>query len=206
MAYACRTGTRTTLAALRARGWRLLLTAGAVLRSEGFRYGLDNGAWGAYQAGESFDRDAFINAVRSVGHGADWIVVPDIVLGGLESLAVSRSWLPELVEVGRPVLIPIQDGMAFDDLAPLVDPKRIGIFVGGSTEWKEAAILKWGPWCRARGITCHVGRVNTARRVALCAAGRVASFDGSSVARFPSTLRMLDSARRQIALPLGVDQ
>lgn len=203
MAYACRTGTRTTLAALRQRNWRLLLTAGAVLRSEGFRYGLDNGAWGAYQASEPFDRNAFVDAVRAVGQGADWIVVPDIVLGGLESLAVSRSWLPELTEVGRLLLIPIQDGMTFEDLAPLVNPERVGIFVGGSTEWKESSILTWGPWCRARGIACHVGRVNTARRVALCAAGQVTSFDGSSVARFPSTLTMLDGARRQMALPMG---
>jgi hypothetical protein len=203
MPYACRTGTRTTLAALRRHGWRLLLTAGAVLRTEGFRYGLDNGAWGAYQAGEPFDRAAFEDAVRQVGAAADWIVVPDIVLGGLESLTVSRSWLPELAPLGRLLLIPIQDGMTFAHLEPLVEPGRVGIFVGGSTEWKEAAILTWGPWCRRRGIACHVGRVNTARRIALCAAGRVTSFDGSSVARFPSTLRQLDSARRQLALPMG---
>jgi hypothetical protein len=203
MAYACRTGTRTTLAALRKHGWRLLLTAGAVLRPEGFRYGLDNGAWGAFQAGQPFDRTAFTEAVRAVGAGADWIVVPDIVLGGLESLRVSKAWLPELAAVGRLLLIPIQDGMTFDHLDPLVEPGRVGIFVGGSTEWKEGAILRWGPWCRQRGIACHVGRVNTARRIALCAAGRVTSFDGSSVARFPSTLRQLDSARRQLALPMG---
>jgi hypothetical protein len=36
--YASRTGTRRNLDALRERGWRLLVSASGVLRTEGFRY------------------------------------------------------------------------------------------------------------------------------------------------------------------------
>jgi hypothetical protein len=53
--YASRTGTRRNLAALRAAGWRLLLSPTGVLRTEGFRYALDNGAWTAHQQGTEFD-------------------------------------------------------------------------------------------------------------------------------------------------------
>ncbi len=87
--YASRTGTRRNLAALRAAGWRLLVSAKGALLHEGFRYALDNGAWSAYQAKEPFDEAAFLRAIDRLGAGADWIVIPDIVAGGLRSLDYS---------------------------------------------------------------------------------------------------------------------
>lgn len=42
--YASRTGTRRNLDALRAAGWRLMVSARGALRTEGFPYALDNGA------------------------------------------------------------------------------------------------------------------------------------------------------------------
>jgi len=198
--YACRTGTRSTVVALRDAGWRFLLTAGAVLNPHGLRYALDNGAWSAHQRGLPFDDRAFEEAVREVGASADFIVAPDIVCGGLDSLAVSLRWLPWLLQHGRRVLVPLQDGMEPRHVAPILSPGRVGLFVGGSTAWKEWAIPTWGPWARARAIYCHVGRVNSARRIALCAQGMCSSFDGSSVTRFGKSLRRLDGARRQLAL------
>ena len=65
--YASRTGTRRNLDALRAAGWRLLVSARGVLRSEGCGYALDNGAWTAHQRGEAFDEDAFVEAVDRLG-------------------------------------------------------------------------------------------------------------------------------------------
>ncbi len=75
--YASRTGTKRSLAALREAGWRLLVSAKGVLRTEGFDYALDNGAWTAHQKGEPFDVPAFEKAVEALGTGADWIVAPD---------------------------------------------------------------------------------------------------------------------------------
>lgn len=43
-AYASRTGTKRNLAALRAAGWGLFVSAAGVHRSEGFRFIIDNGA------------------------------------------------------------------------------------------------------------------------------------------------------------------
>src|SRR3546814_4879783 len=49
IAYASRTGTRRNLDALRDAGWRLMVSARGVLRTEGFPYELDNGAWTSFQ-------------------------------------------------------------------------------------------------------------------------------------------------------------
>lgn len=198
--YAARTGTRRNLDALRRAGWRLMVSARGPLRPERFRYALDNGAWTAFQQGELFDVPAFERAVTLLGPGADWIVLPDIVAGGLASLRFSLDWLdtlrnrPELH--GAQYLLAVQNGMEPQHIAPLAGPE-IGIFVGGDTPWKLATIATWTRLAHERGAICHVGRVNTVRRIRLCAAAGADSFDGSGVSRFASALPPLDLARRQ---------
>lgn len=59
IAYASRTGTHRDLDALRAAGWRLMISARGVYRTEGFRDALDNGAWTSFQRGESSHAAAF---------------------------------------------------------------------------------------------------------------------------------------------------
>lgn len=196
--YASRTGTRRNLEAMRSAGWRLILSPAGVLRTEGFPYGLDNGAWSAYQQSRSWDEGAFVQAVDLFGAGADWVVAPDIVCGGHASLDLSLRWLPRLDTCAR-VLIAAQDGHTPADLAPHLCP-RIGVFVGGSTEWKERSAVAWGRVARARGAYLHIARVNTARRIAICAEAQADSFDGSSVSRYAANLPRLDSARKQLTI------
>jgi hypothetical protein len=157
IAYASATGTRRNLAALRGAGWRLLLSPTGALRPVGFRYALDNGAWTAYQRGTEFDGRAFARALDSHGAGADWIVIPDIVAGGRRSLEFSMRWLPTLLKLGRPLLLAVQDGMQPADVA---DPLsgRVGLFVGGSTGWKEQTACRWGQLARERGCWLLVAR------------------------------------------------
>jgi hypothetical protein len=198
--YASRTGTHRNLDALRRAGWRLMVSARGSLRPEGFRYALDNGAWTAFQRGEPFDVSAFDKAATLLGPAADWIVLPDIVAGGSASLRLSLDWLdalrnrPELH--GAQYLLAVQNGMEPGHIAPLVDPE-VGIFVGGDTPWKLAMMATWARLAHERGALCHVGRVNTVRRIRLCAAVGADSFDGSGVSRFASALPPLDLARRQ---------
>jgi len=201
IAYASRTGTRRNLAALRGAGWRLLVSARGVLRHEGFPYALDNGAWTAFQKGEPFDVPAFERAVAWGGSGADWLILPDIVGGGLESLRVSMEWAPRLQSV-CPLLLAVQDGMAIDDVASIVGPD-LGVAVGGSTGWKESTLPAWGQLASLRGAYLHVLRVNTCRRIDLCRDAGAHSFDGTSVTRFVKTLPLLDGARRQLSLLNG---
>jgi hypothetical protein len=198
IAYASRTGTRRNLAALRAAGWRLLVSARGRLRHEGFRYAIDNGAWTAHQRGEPFDIPAFERAVEWGAAGADWLILPDAVGAGLESLRMSLRWAPRLAGL-CPLLLAVQDGMTVADVRPFVG-RDIGIAVGGSTEWKEGTTREWGHLASETGAYLHILRVNTVRRIRICQDARADSFDGSSVSRFVSTLAPLDAARRQTSI------
>jgi hypothetical protein len=195
IAYASRTGTKRNLRALRLHGWRLLVTPER-LSTEGFRYALDNGAWGAHQRGESWCEGPFVEAVARLGADADWVVAPDIVAGGRASLERSKVWLPRLLDVAPVVLVAVQDGMVPADIEPLLG-ERVGLFVGGSTEWKLATLRTWCGLARGRGAWAHVGRVNSVRRINRCLAAGATSFDGSSVSRYAVNITKLDAARRQ---------
>jgi hypothetical protein len=197
VSYASRTGTKRNLEAMRRAGWHLLVSAKGTLRTEGMPYALDNGAWTAYQQGQDFDEDAFLLAVDKLGEGAEWIVLPDIVQGGMASLDYSLRWMERLRGIPTRLLIAVQNGMEPDDVRSLLNPS-VGIFVGGSTEWKEATAGAWGSVARRRNCYLHVGRVNTVRRIRICAAAGASSIDGTSVSRFAKTLSPLDAASRQV--------
>ena len=195
--YASRTGTRRNLDALRRAGWRLMISRTGAWRTEGFPYALDNGAWTDFRSGRDFDDAAFKTLVDRLGGLADWIVSPDIVAGGVRSLRFSLLWLPHLLVRTRMALIPVQDGMVPDDLVSVVLPKRVGLFLGGSTEWKLSTMRQWGEFCRDRGVHYHVGRVNSAKRFRLAHMAGADSADGSSASRYAVTLPNLDFAARQ---------
>lgn len=201
--YASRTGTRRNLDAMRSRGWRILVSASGVLRHEGFPYALDNGAWSAFTQGRPFDEPLFLQALRLLGRDADWTVIPDIVEGGAASLEMSLRHMRRVLDECSVGLIAVQDGMSVDDVRPFIGP-RVGIFIGGSTEWKLATMHDWGALAREAKAWCHVGRVNSARRIRLCALAGAHSFDGTSASRFAVTIPKLDHARRQQTLWIAV--
>tara|TARA_R100001594_G_scaffold94226_1_gene128407 strand:- start:1640 stop:2059 length:420 start_codon:yes stop_codon:yes gene_type:complete len=134
--------------------------------------------------------------------GADFIVVPDIVEGGIDSLRFSETWLPRLQGYGTLLLLAVQDGMSIDDVRPMLG-KDIGIFLGGSTDWKLNTMRDWGRAAQEAGCYFHVGRVNTMKRIHLCGLAGAHSFDGTSVTKFPSTINLLNNARKQLSLWSG---
>lgn len=194
--YASMTGTLRNLAALDDAGWHVLLSPAGSLNPKGRPYALDNGAWTAHQQGTEFDTDAFMRAVDKVGEFAEWIVLPDIVMGGQRSLDLSLSWLEKLAGLPARLLIAVQNGIEVDDVRSYLNPS-VGIFVGGDTAWKEQTTPTWGSLARRRNCYLHVGRVNSQRRIGICAAAGADSFDGTSVTRYAVTMRPLDAARRQ---------
>ncbi len=191
MMYASRTGTRRNLDELSRYGWRLLVSARGVLRHEGFRYALDNGAWTSFQRREPFDVAAFARAVDALGADADFVVVPDAVGDASTTLRMADFWIPRLV--GLRLYLAVQDGMDAGDLPAEV----AGVFVGGSTEWKLRTAPYWRTETTRRGMLCHVARVNTERRIEWCRSFGATSVDGSSASRFAVTTRPLDDARRR---------
>lgn len=191
--YASRTGTRRNLAALRESGWRLLVSAAGVHRNEGFRYAIDNGAWTAYQQGKTIDIRAFTRILRKMGANADWCVIPDVVAGGRASLNLSLQWMRYVLDECAMGMLAVQDGMIVDDVRDLVGP-RVGIFVGGTTQWKLATMGTWAELSRVKNAWCHIARVNSQRRIRLVATAGARSFDGSSASRYAQSLPGLDRA------------
>lgn len=180
---------------LRRYGWRLIVSPTGVWRSEGFRYGLDNGAWTAHQSGDPWDAVLFRDAVESMGRDADWIVCPDVVGKMAESLTRTREWFPWLTRTHPRILIAVQDGMTPDHIDDLVGAGRwVGVFIGGTTGWKEASMAMWGEYKKKKDFYLHVGRVNTVRRIEMCARAGADSFDGTSPSRYASNTPRLSEA------------
>lgn len=200
MLYATITGTARNMAELRRCGFRLLTAPVHLSRGvPPWKYAIDNGAWTAHQQGTEFDGEGFARMVDAMGEGADWIALPDIVCGGLASLDLSLSWLERLRGVGVPLLVPVQDGMQARDVRDLLGAD-VGIFVGGSTEWKEKTMGAWARLARRHGAYCHVGRVNTQRRIAMVTAAGADSCDGTSATRFAVNAAPLARAAKQGSL------
>ncbi len=194
--YATTTRTKRNIEALRRSGWRLLLSPD-IQNDWGMRYGLDNGAWGCFQQGRAFDDVAFMRLLKSKGPGADWVVVPDIVAGGLKSLSFSLEWLPICQRHACLCLLAVQDGMSPKDVVDHLRP-GIGLFVGGSTEYKLKTLAEWGDVAAFFECYLHVGRVNTQRRIRLCKEAGADSFDGTSATRYSTTLRLLNAELTQM--------
>ncbi len=205
LAYASRTGTRRNLDALRARGWRLLVSAAGVHRTEGFaRFAIDDGAWTVRETGDYPPplKHKFIRLMVRFGDLADWAVPPDIVAGGNRSLALSMKWLPWVLDHCSRALIAVQDGMVADDVRPHLG-RQVGVFVGGSTPWKLDTMAMWADLARAAGAWCHVARVNSVKRIKKCALAGATSFDGSSGSRYAVTIPELDREVVQQFFVLG---
>lgn len=205
-----RTGTRTTLSATKRARWGMLISAAGVWRTEGFDVWVgDNGAWTDHMQGRPFDTKRFVRFVGWIcaqiraGNPPRWIVLPDIVMGGIGSLDLSVRWLRWLHNVpalaATRFMLVVQNGMeacaaTLTRLRRIVGP-MVGIFVGGDTDWKLQTMGFWRAFTHMLGAILHVGRVNSARRIEACGKIGADSFDGSSVSRFPKTLTGLERAR-----------
>jgi len=198
--YSCNEGSHRNMARLREAEWRILITPYHPTLHDGFRFAIDNGAWRAYQNKLPFDAAGFEGLVERLGCAADFVIVPDVVGDGKASLEFSVSWLPKLRTL-KHLLLPVQDGMTAHDVGMVLRQNvKLGLFLGGTTEWKLKEMYAWGMVAHAWNRWFHVARVNSIRRVRLCAEAGADSFDGTGATRFRNNLPRLDAARRQPSL------
>lgn len=96
--------------------------------------------------------------------------------------------------------------MTLADVEPHLN-ERVGVFVGGSpnTDFKERTTPMWAQACRKVGVWCHVGRVNSQRRIAVCATAGATSFDGTSASKWSDSLPELNRAVVQGSLVFDTD-
>lgn len=204
--YATLTGTKRNLTEMHAHGMRLVMGPDQLdrqVRTPPLPWFVDNGAWSCFRQQLPFDADAFRAALDRWGPGSDFVVAPDVVAGGLESLAFSRSWERECRQRSKSaVYLVVQDGMSVEDVA--AEPYWFdGLFVGGSTAWKERTMHAWGALAQERGLPLHVGRVNSDRRLRLAIDAGASSVDGTSPSRFSvNTARLARVAQEPRHPPL----
>jgi hypothetical protein len=155
-------------------------------------YALDNGAYLCHINKEDFDETAFLDFCARYGQYADWIVIPDVVCDAtktLKGVSIYTKKIRELLPKARLLLV-WQDGMVRSDIIPYLK-KGIGVFVGGSTEGKLMSMYWIAGLCREYGVWCHVGRVNSIKRLRAVMSCGANSFDGSGIVRYLPTLKLM---------------
>jgi len=131
---------------------------------EGIPVALDNGAFPAFQKGRGFNEYAFLKAldcIYNLNLDLQFIVLPDIVTGGMKSLDFSMSWADRLH--GNNLAFVVQDGMSLISEGgkinlTLMDDRISTIFVGGSVEWKWKTAKDWVDIAHKNGKKCHIGQ------------------------------------------------
>ena len=124
-----------------------------------------------------------------------FVACPDIVGDARRTLELYQHFSIQLG--GLPRALVLQDGI--ENLKIPWDNLE-AIFIGGTNEFKESKIAK--DCCKTAKILgkwTHVGRVNTAKRVAEYA-GLADSIDGSGISRFDHMLKSVLSSVKKLPL------
>ena len=161
-----------------------------------FKCALDNGAFACHRRGFPFQEDVFfktISAAYKNGITLDFIVCPDIVCGGMESLEFSFWWARNKLRGTRNLALAVQDGMSTrlieKDMSSLEDFSHI--FIGGSKEWKWETAKSWKDFADKCGKKLHIGGVGTLDRLKQARDIGADSVDSTSFVRNES-LHILD--------------
>jgi len=130
----------------------------------------DNGAFRDHKAKSPFDAQAFERdmeyiAALPAGVRPAWLVLPDVVAGGLASLRESENWIPTCAPLA-PLALAVQDGMRVKDVEHLAGKVAV-LFVGGSPEWKWRTARYWTREAHRLGLQCHIGKVGSEKWVRL---------------------------------------
>lgn len=148
-------------------------------------FAVDNGCYSAFSRKVEWNPTKFLNILykcKALGLTPDFIVIPDIVGGGLDSLKKSETWGPFLEkEFGFPMYLAVQDGMKVEDVYNSSLLWIIhGIFIGGTMKWKIAHMKEWVDFAHDEKLKCHVGRIGTFSRMKMTKIVGADSIDSTS--------------------------
>lgn len=165
-------------------------------------YALDNGAFSYYKRGLDFDGGAFLAMCDKYADRSDWIVIPDKVGDWQETVKMCMRWTNILISYERPLMLVAQDGCEVNNYEVIRSAMSSsiygGIFVGGSTDWKLQHMQALATICTEKSKICHVGRVNSRRRILQCHEAGAHSFDGSGSSRFNPTALIVCKTMRDL--------
>ena len=167
-------------------------------------WALDNGAYKAYTDNTEFDEERFLKTIYEKLPNAklhpDFIVVPDKVGAGKESLEFSLDWHSKLKHIDEHNwYLAVQDGMEIADVADIVTDFD-GIFVGGTVKWKVSTGENWVKLAHKHKLPCHIGRVGVFKRIVWAKRIGADSIDSTNFVRNPDGFRPLESSYLQTIL------
>lgn len=148
----------------------------------------DNGAFKDWRNGQEFNTVRFMRDMSKIttdiekgwNTAPDFIVVPDLVAAGVESLDESNGWLEWLKDRNVPLYLAVQDGMTTEDVAPLIEFQNYGgIFVGGTVKWKRETAAVWCELAAWMSVPAHIGRCGTDKKVLWAHSIGASSIDSS---------------------------
>ena len=142
-------------------------------------WALDNGAFKLWRNELPFDGERFLSvAERAAEHAPrpTFVVCPDVVAGGLASLALSLAWAPKLAALGHRLALVVQDGMRPEDIEPHVGTFAV-LFLGGTRSWKLRTAEAWTQFAHSHDLECHGGRFGSQEAVAVALSIGIDSID-----------------------------
>lgn len=144
-------------------------------------YALDNGAWPSFKNQRPWSESQFLRLVdKAAGCSVlpKFLIIPDVVGNSIATLEKWHHWYSQLKDLGWPLAFAVQDGMRDRDVPSDADL----IFVGGTKDWKLATMRFWCSKYR-----CHIGQINTGKRLYQCHEAGAVSVDGTGWFRDPRT-------------------
>lgn len=134
-------------------------------------YALDNGCF------KRWDHDGFFHMLRKATmiHKPLWVCVPDAVADAETTIRRWDKYSKRISNMGFNLAFVAQDGMTPAD----VPVAAHAVFIGGSTEWKLNNADKF----KGAAKWLHIGRVNTAARLAWAKHIGADSVDGTGFFR-----------------------
>ncbi len=123
---------------------------------------IDNGAFSCHLKGYPFQEDVFLNTIKKaykLGIKLDFIVCPDLLMRGVESLEYSMEWATGRLSTAPNLALVVQDGMRPKHLDEWgIYNKFCMIFVGGSVDWKWKTAEMWREYATEIDMQLHIGQ------------------------------------------------
>jgi hypothetical protein len=158
---------------------------------------------GCYSQGEAFQLSvylAWLGKLQPLAHKCLFAVAPDVLGNAMATWERSAPVLPTLRRLGYKAALVAQDGI--EDLC--LDWEAFDVlFMGGTTKYKLSetayAVIREA---KLMGKWCHMGRVNSRRRLVAAAVSGYDSADGTHIAfgpdkRLPQLLRWFAELQQQ---------
>lgn len=125
----------------------------------GIRYILDNGAFNCYTKNKPWDATLFLRRLRQAREkdpDPDWVVLPDVVTNPRATERRAKEWARV---IDYPTTYPCQDGVSPERACDIAeDLGCMGIFIGGTVEWKRERAGEFVEEAHDRDLWAHIAR------------------------------------------------